>query len=399
MIKEQPYRPHPLHISADFERADTCAPRSSMNPHPGICPACATATGYRYASPIGERHHSVTGHAQWVHTAADRTGSPTTANYSLLTANWESHLGSSSWITHTDSHAVQHLHYLPWGEDYVNQRTTDFSARYTFSAKEKDAETGYSYFGSRYYSSDLSIWLSVDPMADKYPSLSPYVYCADNPVRLVDPNGEEIWIPGLDEKGNVTYTAEKGDSFDSFIHQFDCRGADGKNKAREIFANARLKSDGTTVKEGTEINGEDVKKATGSDVLKGNWHNMTNSQKASQLIFAIRYSACHGDWYFDLRDFVNGFQIGGGGLNFSASNVPDGNGGFIQIHNISVGCTYDNTVMTTGLFWNEDSGVNRDIYSTHNIYNNSPGHRPMIMFTLDKGNENSERFIRMVRCK
>ena len=61
---------------------------------------------------------------------------------------------------------------------------------YTFSAKEKDVETGYSYFGSRYYSSDLSIWLSVDPMSDKYPSLSPYVYCANNPVMLVDPNGK-----------------------------------------------------------------------------------------------------------------------------------------------------------------------------------------------------------------
>ena len=63
---------------------------------------------------------------------------------------------------------------------------------YTFSAKEKDVETGLSYFGSRYYSSDLSIWLSVDPMSDKYASLSPYVYCADNPVKWVDPNGEEI---------------------------------------------------------------------------------------------------------------------------------------------------------------------------------------------------------------
>ncbi len=61
---------------------------------------------------------------------------------------------------------------------------------FTFSAKEKDSETGLSYFGSRYYSSDLSIWLSVDPQASKYPSLSPYVYCADNPVKLVDPEGE-----------------------------------------------------------------------------------------------------------------------------------------------------------------------------------------------------------------
>ena len=69
---------------------------------------------------------------------------------------------------------------------------------FTFSAKEKDSETGLSYFGSRYYSSDLSVWLSVDPMAHKYPSLSPYVYCADNPVKLVDPNGEDydVFITG-----------------------------------------------------------------------------------------------------------------------------------------------------------------------------------------------------------
>ena len=48
------------------------------------------------------------------------------------------------------------------------------------------AETGLSYFGARYYDSDLMTgWLSVDPMADKYPGLSPYAYCAWNPIRLV----------------------------------------------------------------------------------------------------------------------------------------------------------------------------------------------------------------------
>lgn len=40
--------------------------------------------------------------------------------------------------------------------------------------------------------SALSIWLSVDQMADKYPSMSPYTYCANNPVRLVDEDGREI---------------------------------------------------------------------------------------------------------------------------------------------------------------------------------------------------------------
>ena len=88
----------------------------------------------------------------------------------------------------------------------MNQRTTDFSARYTFSAKEKDTETGYSYFGSRYYSSDLSVWLSVDPMAAKYPSLSPYVYCANNPVRLVDPNGKEVVAEDKQSQKNIKYS-------------------------------------------------------------------------------------------------------------------------------------------------------------------------------------------------
>ena len=45
---------------------------------------------------------------------------------------------------------------------------------------------------ARHYHSALSIWLSVDPMADKYPGVSPYAYCANNPVKLVDPNGREI---------------------------------------------------------------------------------------------------------------------------------------------------------------------------------------------------------------
>ena len=67
---------------------------------------------------------------------------------------------------------------------------------HTFSAKEKDTETGLTYFGARYYSSDLSIWLSVDPMSDKYASLSPYNYCANNPIKLVDPNGEEMYDGG-----------------------------------------------------------------------------------------------------------------------------------------------------------------------------------------------------------
>ena len=73
---------------------------------------------------------------------------------------------------------------------------------FTFTGKERDEETGYGYFGARYMDHELmTMWLSVDPMPDKYPSISPYAYCAWNPVKLVDPDGRKIII----KDGNKSY--------------------------------------------------------------------------------------------------------------------------------------------------------------------------------------------------
>ena len=100
------------------------------------------------------------------------------------------HLGSASWITNQTGNAVQHLQYLPFGERYIDQRIAGYQERFTFSGKERDEETGFGYFGARYYDSELLTgWLSVDPMMDKYPSISGYAYCVNNPVILIDPDG------------------------------------------------------------------------------------------------------------------------------------------------------------------------------------------------------------------
>ena len=108
------------------------------------------------------------------------------------------HLGSASWITDMSGQPVQHLQYKPFGEVNIDQQdpNTNYSERFRFTGKERDTETGYDYFGARYYSSTLGIWLSVDPLSDKYPNLSPYVYCADNPMRVVDPKGDTLVIDG-----------------------------------------------------------------------------------------------------------------------------------------------------------------------------------------------------------
>jgi RHS repeat-associated protein len=85
------------------------------------------------------------------------------------------------------------------------------STPYKFSAKEKEEETGYSYFGARYYWPEVSVWLSVDPLSDKYPSMSAYMYCAGNPVVLVDPDGRNIdeWNFNVNT-GELTWESDKG---------------------------------------------------------------------------------------------------------------------------------------------------------------------------------------------
>ena len=104
------------------------------------------------------------------------------------------HLGSSSFITDINGYAEQHVQYLPFGELFVNQQNTSFDSRYKFTAKEHDQESNYTYFGARYYDSDLSVWLSVDPLADKYPSMSAFMYCAGNPVNAIDPDGRKVYF-------------------------------------------------------------------------------------------------------------------------------------------------------------------------------------------------------------
>ena len=79
----------------------------------------------------------------------------------------------------------------------------------SFTGKEKDEETGYGYFGARYLDYELTgMWLSVDPLADKYPGISPYAYCAWNPVKLVDPDGRDTSIcytPTEDNQKTMNY--------------------------------------------------------------------------------------------------------------------------------------------------------------------------------------------------
>jgi len=71
-----------------------------------------------------------------------------------------------------------------------HSRYGDYSTRYRFNGKEQDEATGFYYYGARYYAPSLSRWLSTDPLAEKYQGFSPYNYTLNNPVIMIDPDGQ-----------------------------------------------------------------------------------------------------------------------------------------------------------------------------------------------------------------
>ena len=148
------------------------------------------------------------------------------------------HLGSSSLITNFDGEVTQHVEYIPYGEVFLEERNNTWNTPYLFNAKELDEETGLYYYGARYLNPMDAMWLSVDPLFEKYVGMSPYNYCAGNPVMFIDPDGKAVYgcqnedgsmsyaiIDNNDvKKYGDTYNSPGNGSFKYIDDSYDCDG-------------------------------------------------------------------------------------------------------------------------------------------------------------------------------
>ena len=149
------------------------------------------------------------------------------------------HLGSVREVV-SDAWNVQRNGYYAYGGPYGDWNTNVDVQPLKFLGKEWDHQHGLDLydFGARLYDPAVGRWTTMDPLCEKYYSVSPYAYCFNNPVRFIDPDGKKVLIFYQDKRGNITYFVFNGtqrrlpnNSFVlDFVHTYNYLKANGVGK-------------------------------------------------------------------------------------------------------------------------------------------------------------------------
>jgi len=103
------------------------------------------------------------------------------------------HLGNIRAVLSDNGHVEQTTHYYPSGAIMSDISTNQSLQPNKYNGKELDRMHGLDWYdyGARNYDAQILTWDRMDPLCEKYYNISPYVYCANNPVRFVDMDGKE----------------------------------------------------------------------------------------------------------------------------------------------------------------------------------------------------------------
>ncbi len=93
-------------------------------------------------------------------------------------------------LTNGTGKLAAYYEYDAWGNVMTEAEKTGVENPYRYSTKEWDKKSGLSYFGARYYSSEIGRWTQRDP-AGTVDGLNLYAHVANDPVGYIDPSGNQ----------------------------------------------------------------------------------------------------------------------------------------------------------------------------------------------------------------
>jgi RHS repeat-associated protein len=122
---------------------------------------------------------------------------------------WFDDLKIEKVIENTQNEIVEENNYYPFGlkhKDGNNVVTsTNPGQKYRYNSKEYQDELGLNFYdyGARNYDPAIGRWMNIDPLAEKYPNMSPYCYVANNPINAIDPDGRDIIFLTRNNNGSI----------------------------------------------------------------------------------------------------------------------------------------------------------------------------------------------------
>lgn len=160
----------------------------------------------------------------------------------------QDHQGNNRVVADENGNINEVNHYYPFGGTFASSSSVQ---PYKYNGKELDRKGGLDWYdyGARHYDAALGRWHTIDPLSEKYFSMSPYAYCTSNPVRYVDPIGMD-WYESTN--GDVLWTDYKSQE------ELDDNDIKGKylGKAHVVFSGSRFEKLGTKNGKNGYINGE-----------------------------------------------------------------------------------------------------------------------------------------------
>ena len=108
------------------------------------------------------------------------------------------HQGNVRVVVDENAAVKQVNHYYPYGALFA-ESTNGNVQPYKYNGKELDRMHGLDWYdhGARHNDAAIGRWHVVDPLCEKYYDVSPYAYCAGDPVNAIDPDGKSIWTKML----------------------------------------------------------------------------------------------------------------------------------------------------------------------------------------------------------
>ncbi len=105
------------------------------------------------------------------------------------------HLGNNRIVVDQYNNQIQSSQYYPFGMTMA-ESTGQEKQPYKYNGKEMDKKHGLDWYdySARHLAMDIPRFTTVDPMAEKYYSISPYVYVANNPMKYIDLRGDSISV-------------------------------------------------------------------------------------------------------------------------------------------------------------------------------------------------------------